>query len=368
MKNIRLFSKIAMFILCFFVSLGAFADNEVVMSLEKAYLTPGEQATLTIKLSTSVEVGSVGATINLPKGITFVQGKDWGDGSFDIDYSVTDLSKKSTIIFSTTNPSKACFAVAKTSNFKKDTNGDLLTFKVNVAKDFGIYGNVVLDEGLGALADVKEDGSFTVQEWKMDDTTTKVFNNNELTYPSVDDFSIEPGETKKISLNLTDEKHLISILSYNVQLPVGLSIDPDSYDVVEARIPHHEVIVDTKARIRIIPDGSTDDLDFFGTSGALVTFEVKADENFKEDGTIKFYDFLATTKADDNKNFSQYYAKDFTIKVKKGNTATGINNIESDFASKADGIYTISGLKVDKLVKGINIVVKDGKATKVVKK
>ncbi len=56
------------------------------------------------------------------------------------------------------------------------------------------------------------------------------------------------------------------------------------------------------------------------------------------------------------------------VKVVKDGTATGINGTESDFAAKADGIYTVSGLKVNKLVKGVNIVVKDGKATKVVKK
>ena len=56
------------------------------------------------------------------------------------------------------------------------------------------------------------------------------------------------------------------------------------------------------------------------------------------------------------------------MKVTKGGTSTGINGIESDFAAKADEIYTVSGLKVNKFVKGINIVVKDGKATKVVKK
>ena len=63
-----------------------------------------------------------------------------------------------------------------------------------------------------------------------------------------------------------------------------------------------------------------------------------------------------------------FYAEDLHIKVTKAGTATGINGIEADFAAKADGIYTISGLKVNQLVKGVNIVVKDGKATKVVKK
>ena len=108
-------------------------------------------------------------------------------------------------------------------------------------------------------------------------------------------------------------------------------------------------------------------MDFKCTSGSIISFDVIADNTFNGDATIKFYDFLATTKAIDGK-VDQYYAKDLTVKVTKGGTSTGINGIESDFAAKADGIYTVSGLKVNKFVKGINIVVKDGKATKVVKK
>ena len=73
MRHIRLISRLSMFILCFFVSLGALAGNEVALTVEKAYITPGQTATLTIKLKNTVVVGTVGATINLPEGLTFVK-------------------------------------------------------------------------------------------------------------------------------------------------------------------------------------------------------------------------------------------------------------------------------------------------------
>ena len=47
----------------------------------------------------------------------------------------------------------------------------------------------------------------------------------------------------------------------------------------------------------------------------------------------------------------------------------GINGINADeFGEGADGIYQLNGVRTDKLQRGVNIVVKNGKAVKVVKK
>ena len=109
-------------------------------------------------------------------------------------------------------------------------------------------------------------------------------------------------------------------------------------------------------------------VDFVGTSGQLCSFEIQADENFVDGSEIQFNDILAATGGAVGVPSIAFFAPDLKVKVVKDGTATGISAIESDFAAKADGIYTVSGLKVNKLVKGVNIVVKDGKATKVVKK
>ena len=369
MRHIRLISRLSMFILCFFVSLGALAGNEVALTVEKAYITPGQTATLTIKLNNTVVVGTVGATINLPEGLTFVKGKISDDGSYVPVMSTTEFSKKAILVTSTTKPNVAHFSIAKTGKKFQPSEGDLITFDVNVAENFGITGDIILDEGKGAYAVYDENDNIVLKQYKIESSTTKLYNANELCFPSVADFSIAPGEKKTITLDLKDEKHLISLLSWNVKMPAGLTIDPESYEAVKDRAPLHDVLIKKSGRLIIRPDRATklEELDILGTSGAIVSFDVIADASFSGDATIKFYDFLATTKAIDGK-VSQYYSKDFEVKVTKAGTATGINGIESDFAAKADGIYTISGLKVNQLVKGVNIVVKDGKATKVVKK
>lgn len=162
MRHIGLFSRLSMFILCFFVSLGAFAGNEVSLSIEKAYLTPGETATLTIKLNNTVVIGTVGATINLPEGITFVKGETLEDGSYVPVMGTTELSKKATVLSCTTKSNVAHFSIAKGGNKFQPGEGDLITFDVNVAKDFGIYGNITLDEGLGVYTIVNDDAYITI--------------------------------------------------------------------------------------------------------------------------------------------------------------------------------------------------------------
>lgn len=372
MKHIGLFSRFSMFILCLFMSLGALAGNEIALTVEKAYLTPGKTATLTIKLNTTVVVGTVGATINLPEGLTFVKGHVAEDGSYAPVMATTEMSKKATLVTSTTKPNVAHFSIAKGGNKFQPGEGDLITFDVNVAENFGITGDIVLDEALGAYAIFDENDNIIEKRYPIESSKTKLYNEDELCIPSVADFSIAPGEKKTITLDLKDEKHLISILSWNVKMPEGLSIDSESYEALKERAPFHEVSIKKSGRLIIRPNGAAtklEELDLLGHNGAIVSFDVIADANFSGDATIKFYDFLATTKTDPvTMTNNQYYSKDFEVKVTKSGTATGINGIESDFAAKADGIYTVSGLKVNKLVKGVNIVVKDGKATKVVKK
>lgn len=372
MKHIGLFSRFSMFILCLFMSLGALAGNEIALTVEKAYLTPGKTATLTIKLNTTVVVGTVGATINLPEGLTFVKSHVAEDGSYAPVMATTEMSKKATLVTSTTKPNVAHFSIAKGGNKFQPGEGDLITFDVNVAENFGITGDIVLDEALGAYAIFDENDNIIEKRYPIEASKTKLYNEDELCIPSVADFSIAPGEKKTITLNLEDEKHLISILSWNVKMPEGLTIDSESYEALKERAPFHEVSIKKSGRLIIRPNGAAtklDELDIIGHKGAIVSFDVIADANFSGDATIKFYDFLATTKTDpETMTNNQYYSKDFEVKVTKGSPATGINGIESEFAAKADGIYTISGLKVNQLVKGVNIVVKDGKATKVVKK
>ena len=160
----------------------------------------------------------------------------------------------------------------------------------------------------------------------------------------------------------------MAFFAATIELPKGLSIVDKSWKSDADRCPNHSASVVGKL-LTVVVDDIFGNLNFVKKDGNLVSFEVVADDDFVDGSEIVLKNVYGTAKLQGNSEYENYYAEDIHIKVTKDNTSTGINGINADeFAAKADGIYTISGLKVNQLVKGVNIVVKDGKATKVVKK
>ena len=202
----------------------------------------------------------------------------------------------------------------------------------------------------------------------MEPFSVNAYNEALLFTPSVKDFTIKAGETKKVEFALDYENYDLQGLEFNILLPEGLSIDKESYTPSATRIPDHFITVKKSGRIGIQPDGSGKEYNIQGRTGMLFTFDVTASKEYNaEKSTITFYDFEAVTKSVNGK-VDLYYAKDINVGVELGN-ATGINGINADeFGEGADGIYQLNGVRTDKLQRGVNIVVKNGKAVKVVKK
>lgn len=105
--------------------------------------------------------------------------------------------------------------------------------------------------------------------------------------------------------------------------------------------------------------------------GVLATFKVKADEKLAETAEIKLFDILFSGVITDGGEFNgQEYNSGMpymtmNVPVTK-KMPTGINAVNAE-NQQAAAIYTISGTKVSKAAKGVNIVVRNGKAIKVVK-
>lgn len=111
--------------------------------------------------------------------------------------------------------------------------------------------------------------------------------------------------------------------------------------------------------------------------GRIIT---KAADSYKQDdidtGKIRLYEYtMKTDKSKEVKNveFTKTYGGAGYITIlgvsRKGNAvATGIENIENrPSASAVNGIYTINGMKINTLQKGINIIkMADGTTRKVV--
>ncbi len=91
-------------------------------------------------------------------------------------------------------------------------------------------------------------------------------------------------------------------------------------------------------------------------SGSLFTFTVKVSEELADKAQIK----LTKIKF----NGIPYFEQSFDIT--KSTVPTGINGVEAE-AQTTDAVYSIGGVRLNKAAKGVNVVIRNGKAIKVVK-
>lgn len=349
MKHMRLIKSLLVLLLIA-VGVNMASAQSVKFSIDKTFLTPGERASITVNMTSDIDLTAFSGMVELPDGLSFIPNKNGtkyigAATNPECDFLLTPAGS---------SKAKAGFMVTNLST-QKPTKGAFFTFDVMVAEDFVPHANIKLTELIAAIAN-----GGVVTEVVDDDLVADVYNVNRKIEPTIADITIAPGETKTVEFVLNQEG--LSCLEYRLALPAGLTIS--NYKISETRTPEHKI----KAAgdyVAIFPVFTADNYNILGKEGAIFTFDVTATEELAENSEISIRNILATAATDP---VDEYFGADFKVKVTKGGIATGINGIESDFAAKADGIYTISGLKVNKLVKGVNIVVKDGKATKVVKK
>lgn len=342
----------------------------VDFAIDKYFVKPGEKATLTVKLTNAERITAMSGRINLPEGLSFVPTE--GDAQSYVCGKAERSEKAYFITLDGKTTKSAAFALGFLNKGLSAGSGDLFTF------------DVVADENLAArdsIEFIKLQGSIAVNgvptTYTQEDFKTPVYSQEFMITAEqikVSDFSIAPGETKEVSFDLSFDKDELQGLQYELKFPEGLSIALDedeeySYTANTERLPNY-LILTNGLHVAVVPNPMGESLVMKGTEGTLFTFEVKADETFAEDGEILFYDFMANTESV-NQKVTRYYAPDWTVKVTKSGT-TGIDGITDNADASADqrpdGIYSITGYKTDKLMKGINIVVKDGKAKKVVVK
>lgn len=357
MKHSRLFNSFAALALSLFASATAFADNEVTFSVDKAYVQPGETATLTLNFKNTEKVTAISGRIILPQGLTFVAKE--GETT-DYVCGTTELSAKANCSLGGKSNQNAQFDLSKLTAFKPG-DGAFMTFMVKADDTFAAVDSIKMTELKGCIAPA---GVLTTYE--QADFKTPVYNKNNEIHPSIADFSIKAGETKTISMDLNFDKLPLNALEYKYSLPEGLTIVEDSYKTTERTSDFDFLESLVPNRVILIPAILDPDLAFVGTEGSILTFDVKAAEDFK-DGKMVIKDFMASGDPDGVKA-KTFYATDLVVNVTKDNTSTGINGVEENEADQYDAVYSVNGVRTNGLKQGVNIVVKNGKAVKVIKK
>lgn len=358
MKKNNFLKGLLMLLMAFVATTSAFAQN-LKLSAEKCFIAPGETGTVVLGMTNDVEVGSYTCKVTLPEGLSFVisegdkikstlLGRCENDNALKPICEVTSYDPKTCVITLATIKKSAVIAPGK---------GEIFAFEVKAADKLPMNDIIAVNKIEIGPKDIK------LPLTKQESFNTVACNSEYNLDFSVSPIKVAVGKSTKVAISLGFEKSKIAGLTFDLVLPEGLKV-VNKPQVVADRCPNYEANLAANGHFVVRPDGLILN-DFVGTSGELCSFEVVADEKFVDGSEIQFNNIESATSISPSIPF---YAPNLKVKVTKDGTATGINGIESDFAAKADGIYTISGLKVNKLVKGVNIVVKDGKATKVVKK
>ena len=179
---------------------------------------------------------------------------------------------------------------------------------------------------------------------------------------SIEPFTIQPGESKEMTIDLTNPDDEITLVQFDLQLSEGLSIKQTGgeYDIdIAGRTTWRRHSLDANEvgtrRYRFLLSSSSNTV-LSGTEGAIIKVTLTAANSFTE-GTAKFEDILLVTP--DEKELKP---KNFSIPISKGD---GIN------ATKVDGkpvsVYDYTGRRLAAPQRGVNLLrMSDGTVRKVV--
>lgn len=113
----------------------------------------------------------------------------------------------------------------------------------------------------------------------------------------IEDFTINPGETKQIALILQNE-NIYSAIQADLKLPTGLTVEQEDgeyiFDLTDRKARNHTVsgnLLDN-GDIRVLISSQTSKT-FSGTNGPLVLFNVTADNSFSGNNTISITNIIA---------------------------------------------------------------------------
>ena len=112
----------------------------------------------------------------------------------------------------------------------------------------------------------------------------------------IEDFSIAAGETRTVSIIL-DNETVYTAFQSDLCLPEGLSVDESSFALTERKSTNHTLTVSAfPGSVYRIMSYSLNIKTYSGNSGALVTFDVTASDDFEGPAVITLRNTLFTTE------------------------------------------------------------------------
>lgn len=293
-------------------------------------INPGETKMVEINLDNDSVYTALQADIYLPEGLTI--GQEDGDYLFDL----TDRKGRDHTIASTMLSSGAIRILIASQTLKtfKNNSGALVTF--NIIADNSFSGsktiemkNIIATDDARVKHYMPNQATTVTQEGYTPPTPT-----GEADCFYINDFSINPGETKLIEINL-DNDSVYTALQADIYLPEGLTIEQEDgdylFELTDRKGRDHTIASTmlSNGAIRILIASQTLKT-FKNNSGALVTFNIIADNSFSGPKTIQMRNIIATDDAR-----VKHYFPNTTCTVTSGGS-TGPVNVTSLVTTSCD--------------------------------
>lgn len=165
---------------------------------------------------------------------------------------------------------------------------------------------------------------------------------------SIEDFTIEAGETKEMIIDLTNYDDQMTLVQFDLRLPEGLSIVTDGIEIAgRTTWQEHLLYAHDIGNVTRVMLASARNAEISGNSGALISIRLTASDTFDGGDIVIGNSLLVTPCANESQ------PTDYTYHI---NSTTGIRSLTPTLSQGAETYYDLSGRPVTNPGKGIYIV------------
>ncbi|MBR6489915.1 MAG: Ig-like domain-containing protein [Muribaculaceae bacterium] len=254
-------------------------------------INPGETKEIEINLDNDTVYTALQADIYLPEGLTIEQ--EDGDYLFDL----TDRKGRNHTISSTLLSSGAIRILIASQTLKtfSGNSGALVVFNIIADNSFSGSKTIELKNVIASEVDQTEHHLPNTTCTVTQEGYVPPVGDGDIFY--INDFSINPSETKEVEIML-DNETVFTALQADIYLPDGLTIEQEDgdylFELTDRKGRNHTIssTLLSSGAIRILIASQTLKT-FSGNSGALVTFNIIADNSFSGPKVIELKNVIA---------------------------------------------------------------------------
>ena len=325
--------KFLLMTLCLLAAMSASAVD--TFYINDFTINPGETKEVEIMLDNETVFTALQADIYLPEGLTIEQ--EDGDYLFDL----TDRKGRNHTISSTLLSSGAIRILIASQTLKtfSGNSGALVVFNIIADNSFSGSKTIELKNVIASEVDQTEHHLPNTSCTVTQEGYVPPVGDGDSFY--INDFSINPGETKEVEIML-DNETVFTALQADIYLPEGLTIEQEDgdylFDLTDRKGRNHTIssTLLSSGAIRILIASQTLKT-FSGNSGALVTFNIIADNSFSGPKVIELKNVIASEVDQTEHHLPN------TICTVTGGGSTGPVNVSSLLTTSC---YIPKGVKV----------------------